>query len=479
MRGVRGEAGQALTLVALALPLFFTVAVFVVDGSQGFVFKRQMQTAADAASLAAVREVIPALDPSCSSGQPCFTGPRARVAAKAGEYAVSNGLSPSEAITAPAKPPCDVATPANCALPPCDAGHPTNCFTWPYPSDGGPGSPSRGKVEVRLRTTVTTFLTKVTGIAPGFLKAGARAVAGATGISQPHCVYTPPVAPPDVADNHLPDCPDIPGTFVPGTGGVGFAKSPSCVWENPDKSAISYSGAGGGTIGALRTNGGFTGSGNGKSVQSLALGRKGDSNGSNKFCDDSGPVTISNPPITGPFPFEDWPTPLPTIPTPGSGCTDLGSASISFTVAGHPPGVYCVTGTTATLTLSALDLSGGYTFFAPAIAVQGGTYKCYRLCAGLPGPTTDATLFYATTGGVTMNGSSPDITGNIFAPNGEIAFAGGGVSGGAGFLESWTLKIAGNFANYTGTGGSGGHVNGGNLGQRIDTIIGANISQSE
>src|SRR5262249_2147354 len=157
--------------------------------------------------------------------------------------------------------------------------------------------------------------------------------------------------------------------------------------------------------------------------------------------------TIQNPPVLGPWsPPKDWLLPLPTVPTPGSGCTDLGSSNVTFTTTGHPPGVYCVTGSTATLTMSALDLSAGYTFFAPVISVSGGTYTCYQNCSGPP--TINSTLFYATNGDVKMQGSAPTVTGNIFAPSGEISFTGGGVSGGSGFLESQTLKVAGNFANY-------------------------------
>jgi len=461
--------GQVLVLVAIALPLFFSICALVVDGTNLMVHRRAMQNAADASALAASRDL--AQFQSYSGSATCDISwppeknspqyPRKAVVDDVEWYSAQNDgpgtLNGGSCTYDDAR---------------CSVAADTNCYTWPYKGDNG-------LIEVRLRKPVSGFFTTVAHLK--LFNVSARAVARVQAITQPHCVYDPPIVDPD---SHLPDCNDIPGTFVPGDGGVGFAMSSSCVFD-PDKSAISYTGAGGGTIGALETNGGFTGGGaaGSKTIASLSLGRKGQTNpAGNKFCydDPGGAAIIQNPPVGGPFAPKGWPAPLPTIPTPGSGCTGLGSASITFTVAGHPPGVYCVTGTTATLTLSALDLSAGYTFFAPNIAVQGGTYKCYLLCAGFLG-TNDQTLFYATgpTGRVTMNGSAPSVTGNIYAPNGEIAFSGGGVSGGSGFLESQTLKIVGNFADYHGTGGFGGHVEGGSDGRREDTVIGANLNMDE
>src|SRR4051812_769877 len=52
----RGERGQALLLVVLALPMFFALIALVSDGSNVFASKRSLQNAADASALAAVRE---------------------------------------------------------------------------------------------------------------------------------------------------------------------------------------------------------------------------------------------------------------------------------------------------------------------------------------------------------------------------------------------------------------------------------------
>jgi hypothetical protein len=132
----------------------------------------------------------------------------------------------------------------------------------------------------------------------------------------------------------------------------------------------------------------------------------------------------------------------------------------------HPPGIYCVlgdnvAGTTLALhdtSLAVLDLTGGagYSFFASNLSVVGGKYKCYQFCTPTPSGTYP-TLFYAT-GNIAFSGNGPIIVGYIFAPNGEISFTGGGVNGGDGFLEAQTLKVAGNFATYTGRGPLvGGH----------------------
>jgi Flp pilus assembly protein TadG len=45
-----------MVFVAIALPLFFALALLVVDGSRLFVGKRQMQNASDALALAAVQQ---------------------------------------------------------------------------------------------------------------------------------------------------------------------------------------------------------------------------------------------------------------------------------------------------------------------------------------------------------------------------------------------------------------------------------------
>jgi putative Flp pilus-assembly TadE/G-like protein len=123
----------------------------------------------------------------------------------------------------------------------------------------------------------------------------------------------------------------------------------------------------------------------------------------------------------------------------------------------HAPGIYCAFGgASVTLSFSGPNLTNGagYTFFAPNISVSGGQYKCYQLCDPAPNGQYP-TLFYSS-GDVSFQGNSPTVVGYIFAPNGEISFTGGGVNGGSGYMEAQTLKLAGNFASYTGLGPLGG-----------------------
>src|SRR5215468_7983390 len=104
-RDVRSAPGQALVLVCLALPLFFTVMAFAVDGSTLMVHHRSVQNAADAAALA----VAQSIDISK-------------------QYAQTNGVDVA-------------ATWHRCADP--DPSHPTdtNCYAYPYVNRADVGHP--------------------------------------------------------------------------------------------------------------------------------------------------------------------------------------------------------------------------------------------------------------------------------------------------------------------------------------------------
>src|SRR5215208_4007363 len=123
MNGLRrpqlsSQSGQVLVLLAVLLPLFFAVCMLVIDGSRLFVQKRSMQNAADAATVAAVRELN-------DDGTAC-TGPASdtttclyRVKTIAEQYARDNGWEGTLHA-------CD----------PSDAAD-TNCYLTPYKSDNG------------------------------------------------------------------------------------------------------------------------------------------------------------------------------------------------------------------------------------------------------------------------------------------------------------------------------------------------------
>jgi hypothetical protein len=195
-----------------------------------------------------------------------------------------------------------------------------------------------------------------------------------------------------------------------------------------------------------------------------------------------------------------------------SKCVDLGSSgTISIPVNGwqstHSPGIYCVRGT-ATLQLNGADVSGGdgYTFFAldrakiqPAGNATVAKYYWPHQCdANRPDTwTTDqrpATYFCAAFGktlwtnhgydpqlllyansqasdrtncpqsAICLSGQGGNLTGDIMATQpgifppsltqtGAAVFvAGGGLSAGKGFIESWQLSMQGNTGTYQGTG---------------------------
>jgi hypothetical protein len=205
--------------------------------------------------------------------------------------------------------------------------------------------------------------------------------------------------------------------------------------------AISYTGAGGGSVGALGTNGGSQISGASKTVDTLAWGKRGTSG-----CD-VGASSVTNK--IGPFSHQDWPIPPPSKPSP---CTAAGTTSPSGNWAStHAPGVYCVTGD--------LQFSNGtfvgYTWFATgSISVSGNSN---RFSAYAPAGTQASTrpVFVALSGGLSLQGNTNNITGGMFAAQGGITIQGGGLSAGSGFMEAQTISISGNFASYTGTGGFG------------------------
>jgi hypothetical protein len=431
MRYLKREDGQVLILVVLALPLFFAMAILVVDGSKGFVAKRQMQNAADAASLAAAREVVPALDSSCVATNPCFTNTRTAVAAIATSYAIKNGW------------------PGPGPLPQCTQPSDKKCYTWPYPSDGGPGSPSRGKVEVRLQKTVDTFFTGIFGLAPDFLKAGARAVASATGITDNTCDFSSTGQSISNPKPYYPSC-QITGNPNPGPNAMAFTMSREC-------DSLYLTGAPGSVLGSFGTNGGLTFQGsNPKKVLGLGFNEQSVSNPSG--CPDPPhPPSVTctststllgwgdstNSPdtcvkeltdLSARIPF-NWllappthPTPLSSITTPfnastdyPSKCVNLGTRDVTFTpaatytpppahggsaTASGPPGIYCLTGTNTTLSLvgdfenqaDSLGNKDGYTFFGLngskiQVASNGTTVRFYWPSACGARPTTRPASF--------------------------------------------------------------------------------------
>jgi hypothetical protein len=206
----------------------------------------------------------------------------------------------------------------------------------------------------------------------------------------------------------------------------------------------------------------------------------------------------------------NWPLAPPTAPTPQaaafnpstdypSKCTSLGSSgTVTFSITGHPPGIYCVSGADTILVISTsadLTTGDGYTFFALdgakiRYSSNGSKLWFYWPSACGPRPTTrpasftcfgrtissydPQTVFYATNttydqtscanNAICLNGQGNQLTGDGFATKpdvfppgptdtgGTVFIAGGALAAGSGFFQSWMLEIQGNTGSYTGTG---------------------------
>jgi hypothetical protein len=219
-------------------------------------------------------------------------------------------------------------------------------------------------------------------------------------------------------------------------------------------------------------------------------------------------VNIGSQPIGWPVKPPTPPTPLPANATfnPAtdypSRCANPGSSIGQNWAATHPPGIYCVSGAGTNLQFSSngVDLTSGdgYTFFAlngATISTSGNgialkfywptsgcndvrptttrypTYVCFSRTISNYDPET---LFYSdfpssgnqTPCAICLQGQSGNLTGDIFATKpdafppiptltqsgGIVKVAGGALSAGQGFIESWNLQISGNTGTYQGTG---------------------------
>lgn len=501
---LRHSSGQVLVMVALALPVFFGFTALVVDGSTLMVHKRSSQNAADAVALALSQNIqITGGGGSCNNCQ-----------ALGLDYIQRNGIAP--ASLSPAWHQCNDPDHAN----PTDQ----NCFAYPYYKASDPLTPRYGQVEVRLTTSVSAIFAGAIGLVGPF-KVSARSVGA-------------------YATNPITSTTTVPGTTIAGStgyvtvtgathtttdpgitiggNGVGFAMSRTCA-------AMSYTGAGaaGTPLGSFATNGGLTFSGSSpKKVTSLLYDQTGtpacgnpndagtctatawgDPTNSNNRCVKT--LIDLNASVAMPI---DWPLAPPSLPTllptgtaftPStdypSRCVNLGSGSnLNFSTTGHPPGIYCVTGSTTVLNVSGdLTTAGadGYTFFGlNGAKIAGSSLKVNFYWPSSCGtrPTTRSssytcfgrtitgydrlTLLYSTStafdsgncskNAICLAGGGGVLTGDIFAPKPDVfpptpaltdtgggAFvAGGSMSAGSGFIESWTFSIQGNTGSYAGNG---------------------------
>jgi hypothetical protein len=483
----RGTRGQIVSLYAIALPAMLGVLALGLDGGKLFVLKIHVQNAADAAALASSQDVGP-----CSSG--CDTDPakegivRGIVEGDVNDYSSKNGGPVVLAQCAAAWYKTNHSTD-----PPRNSTSPTGCYMWPYlkssaggdpnclPSLADPGSfACWDQVEVRIRKPVDLEFAGVVGFnnpaypfarSVGTFTPKLQFIPGNPG--DPGGEFTTTYFTTDPGQTHttttvIDGTTIIETTTTPGAThtttnvtqgnctagsddcGVAFAKSTACP-------AITYNGAGGDKIGSLETNGGFSVLGNaGKVVGALYVGKY---SGKEDTCYvNGGRATVKSGPF-GPFSPQDWPLALPVPPTPvplsrptlvGNECWDISTDGVG---AATKPGVYCSTGA---ITLNKNFV--GYTWFAKCISISGNghTFTHYGSIDPSQGSRRQ-TLFYAsvddaTCTGISNQGQTNTLNGDLFAPFGAISIQGGGLSGGQGFLEAQTLSLAGNFASYLGTG---------------------------
>jgi Putative Flp pilus-assembly TadE/G-like len=414
---LRRKDGQVSVLVAVCIGLVMVVAAFGIDIAHVLVQKRHVQNAADAASLAA-SNYLPAsgsCDSSCQSA----------VHDHAEEYANYNLEQPSQQVTLHACVDTD---------PDPKIQTDNDCFQTPYLKQCAaippvPSDPCNQLVQVRIREHVHLwFAGAVPGLAGSIKWVNAKAVGGAHPetsttttpggivvstdpdtivVSTSPDVVTTTTTPGGVTTTTTPGgvsttttpggthtttipgqthTTTIPGathtTTTPGQPGSGeaFAMARRC-------DAILYTGDGGGSIGAIGTNGGLSFQGNKpKRVDTLAYNRVGCPNNpasppsGTSSCNGTANIYCVRTLIdlnNNVVPL-NWPLPPPPLPTPRTGtwdpandygvnCINLGAIppTIDSTWASsHAPGVYCSTGT-ATLTITASNLASGagYTFF--------------------------------------------------------------------------------------------------------------------
>jgi Putative Flp pilus-assembly TadE/G-like len=512
-RRLRCATGQALILVALAMPLFFSVVGLVIDGSNLMVHRRMMQNAADGAALAASQDLGPylsqaILNPNCNG----------HWSIEASDPARTTLVSDIQTYSANNKGPATLDG-GSCRFDTarCAAASDRNCYTWPYKGNNG-------LIEVRLRENVDGFITGVIDALfqsslGNVFKVSARSVASAAPVTSTTTI-------PGTTSDGFTD----PGSTVTGAthtttnpdtnlggNGVAFLMSRNC-------NAMSYNGAGSGGIplGAFATNGGIDFSGNKpKKVTSLFYNKPGCPN--NPVSPPSGTSQCTAtawgdpPPELNDYCVKTlvdlnqnntlpitWPLKIPTEPTlqpfawnastdyPQK-CTDAGTNNINAPAwtSTHAPGVYCRNGS---ITISG-DLTGGdgYTFFALAggtisISSNGtklkfywpsacgarsvtntrpSTFSCFSRTLWTNSNWDPQALLYATFAGdcaICLTGNGGDLTGDLFAPNPStfppgptqngafVHIGGGALTAGSGFIEAWNLDIRGNTGSYTGTG---------------------------
>jgi hypothetical protein len=415
----RREAGQALILVALAMPLFMSITALVVDGTNLMVHHRQLQTAADGAALAAAQDlsgylpVTPAAGPCSTWGTAKTVQPRPAIVAAAQDFSNRNNGPGTLAG-------------GSCAFDParCSTASDTNCYTWPYKG-------ASTLVEVRLKESVSGFFTNaVDAVAPGSPVANAFNVsARSVGSATLQTAVTSSSSTSIRTGTTIPGRTTTLFTTTTGPAAALFAKTIVCGAGR----GISVTGNGDLIAGLAFSNGRITITGNNSTHVDNAV--YGGPNG----CPLNDPSKTG---ISSTHPDNrDWPkiwdrTTVCAAAAPGNNVPG------ALPPLSNPPdGVYC-SGTSITIT--SLRPQTKITLVAPVINL-GTSVNNVTLSAFF-----DGLLFWQEAGDFTFPPNNSTVDGWIWVPAGRLTVSGN--SGSRGFYEAIDVTIGGNGLNLTGNG---------------------------
>jgi hypothetical protein len=146
------ESGQSLVLVALMMTGIMGFAALAIDVGYFQSLRRKMQTAADAAALAASRELSSGNSTNCNSGSNCYTAAANDATTNGFTAGTASGTSTSVSIGTP---------------------------------QSGPYASTSNAVEVDISQTTPSFLLAALGTQTVTIKASATAAPG----GQPACIY--------------------------------------------------------------------------------------------------------------------------------------------------------------------------------------------------------------------------------------------------------------------------------------------------
>jgi len=424
-RHLRPEAGQALILVALAMPLFMSIAALVVDGTNLMVHHRQLQTAVDGAALAAAQELTPDQSITLGGALTCDgtwatekdVQPRPKLVEVLEDYSSKNN---GPATLDGGSCPSDRAR--------CRAPTDKNCYTWPYTGNNG-------LIEVRLTEAVAGFFTSaVDALAPGHPVGSLFTVsAWAVASSAIGTVVTNGSSTSTV-------------TAIPSSTSTGFTTT-----TTPWIAALFAKNT------ACGANQGIVINGNNDSINGLAF-----SNGNMTISDGNhvdnayygGPFdcSLDNPSRTSTHTKhandQDWPK-----------IWDRETVCAGHDVTGALPldnptdGVYC---SDTSIHIANLRDGTKITAVAPEITVSNTINNTSV------SPFFDDLLFWQTSGDFTLDSNKLNIDGWVWVPGGSspgtdggrLTFAGN--SGAHGFFEAYDILVSGNNLTLTGNGPIGG-----------------------